>query len=95
MRNIYAKDAELSYNKKRTYPLTNEKEAVPRSFKSGTFINAMQQSRNIFRQKCKRNGTFNNRRNKTGTFMANQVGENLMPKPYITNNVPLLLQKHS
>lgn len=27
--------------------------------------------------------------------MANQVGENPTPKPYITNNVPLLLQKHS
>lgn len=95
MRNIYAKDTELSYNKKRTYPLTNAKEAVHRSFKSGTFIKAMLQNRNIFRQKCKRNGTFNKRRNKTGTFMANQVGENLMSKSYITNNVPLLLQKHS
>jgi len=49
MRNIYAKDTELSYNKKRTYPLTNAKEAVPRSFKSGTFINEMQQKRNFFR----------------------------------------------
>lgn len=47
MRNIYAKDTELSYNKDRTYPTTNAKEAVHRSFKSGTFIKAMQQSRNI------------------------------------------------
>lgn len=95
IRNFYAKDTELSYNKERTYPQTNAKEAVHRSFKSGTFIKAMQQNRNIFRQKCKRTGTFNNRRNKTGTFMANQAGENLKPKPYTTNNVPLLLQKHS
>lgn len=49
IRNIYAKDTELSYNKERTYPPTNAKEAVPRSFKSGTFIKAMQQNRNIFR----------------------------------------------
>lgn len=95
VRNFYAKDTELSYNKKRTYPLTNAKEAVPRSFKSGTFIKSMQQNRNIFRQKCKRNGTFNNRRNKTGIFMVNQAGKNPTPKPYTTNNVPLLLQKHS
>lgn len=95
IRNIYAKDTELSYNRKRTYPQTNAKEAVHRSFKSGTFIKAMQQSRNIFRQKCKRNGTFNKGCNKTGTFMANQVGENSTPKSCTTNNVPLLLQKHS
>lgn len=93
MRNIYAKDTELSYNKKRTYPLTNAKEAVSRSFKSGTFIRAMQQNRNIFRKKCKRNGTFNKGRNKTGTFEAKQVGRNSIPKLYRTNNVPLLLQK--
>ena len=93
IRNIYAKDTELSYNKERTYPQTNAKDAVHRSIKSGTFTKPMQQDRNFLRQECKRNGTFNNRRNKTGTFMANQVGENLMPKSYITNNVPLLLQK--
>lgn len=49
MRNIYAKDTELSYNKKRTYPPTNAKEAVHRSFKNGTFMKAMLQNRNIFR----------------------------------------------
>lgn len=49
IRNIYAKDAELSYNKKRTYPQTNAKEAVHRSFKSGTFMKAMLQNRNFFR----------------------------------------------
>ena len=48
-RNIYAKDTELFYNRKRTYPPTNAKEAVHRSFKSGTFIKAMQQKRNFFR----------------------------------------------
>ncbi|MBQ8520019.1 MAG: hypothetical protein IJ456_01275 [Bacteroides sp.] len=95
IRNFYAKDTELSYNKKRTYPLVNAKEAVHRSFKSGTFIKAMQQNRNIFRQKCKRTGTFNKGRNKTGTFKTTQAGKNPTPKPYITNNVPLLLQKHS
>ena len=53
----------------------------------------VQQKRNFFNIKCKKNGTFTDTRNRTGTFYVDGAMEIIADESHITKNVPLLLQK--